>query len=90
MEGWEYVLIGYINSDIGLLCVVVRQESDVGKSPAKNVRDNKDSSVLVVASHVGFVLAEGCLLACGLSVPGKSSFAVFARHYDNVEISGYS
>jgi hypothetical protein len=72
--------VRYIDSSISFLGVVVRQNPDVWKRPSKDVANYEDSSILVVTSDIGLVLAESGFLACRLSFPGKSGFAVFAGH----------
>jgi hypothetical protein len=76
------LLVRHVDGDIGLFCVVVRQNSNVGQCPAKDVADDKDSSVLVVTRYIGLVFAERGLLAHRLAVPGESSFAILAGHVE--------
>lgn len=77
----EHILVGDVDGHIGFLCVVVGQQTDVGQLPAKDVADDEDGGVLVVAGDVGLVLAEGRLLAGRSTVPLESRFAA-VRHVD--------
>jgi hypothetical protein len=74
-----HLLIRDVDGHIGFLCVVVGQETDVGQSPTKDIADDEDSSILVVASDVGLVLAQSGFFADGLAVPRESLFAA-GRH----------
>jgi hypothetical protein len=73
------LLVRDVDGHIGFLCVVVGQQTDVGQSPSKDIADDEDSSVLVVAGDVGLVLAECGLFANGLAIPLESFFAT-GRH----------
>ena len=73
------LLVRNVDGHIGLLCVVVGQQTDVGQSPAKDIADDEDSGILVVASDVGWVVSELGLLADRLAVPLESLFAA-GRH----------
>lgn len=75
----KHLLVGDVDGHIGLLCVVVGQQTDVGQSPAKDIGDDEDSGILVVAGDVGWVVSELGLLADGLAVPLESLFAA-SRH----------
>jgi hypothetical protein len=74
-----HLLVRDVDGHIGFLCVVVGQQTDVGQCPTKDIADDEDSSILVVASDVGLVLAECGLLADRLAVP-LESFLAAGRH----------
>lgn len=82
-HGQQDLLVGNVDGHIGLLCVVVGKQADIGQCPTKDVGDDEDSSILVVTSDVGWVLAESGLLADRLAVPLESFFAA-ARHVCDV------
>lgn len=79
MARQEHILVGDVDGHIGFLCVVVGQQTDVGQLPAKDVADDEDGGVLVVAGDVGLVLAEGRLLAGRSTVPLESRFAALGH-----------
>ena len=72
--------VGNVDGRIGFLCVVVCQNADVGKSPAENVGDDKDSGVLVVAGNIAVNVVELGFLADGLGAPLEAGLAVVAGH----------
>ena len=76
---WQHLLVGDVDGHIGFLCVVVGQKTNVGQCPAKDIADDEDSGILVVAGDVGWVVSELGLLADRLAVPLESLFAA-GRH----------
>lgn len=49
--------VDYVDGGIGLLCVMVRENTDVGERPAKNVGNDEDGSILRVACDIGLIFA---------------------------------
>lgn len=60
---------------------MVRDQTNVGKSPTEDVGEDEDCSILVVASDIRLRVVERGLLARGLAIPLEAGFAVLARHF---------
>lgn len=60
---------------------MVRNQTNVGEGPTKNVGKDEDRGILGVTGDVGLRVVEGGLLARGSAVPLEASFAVFAGHF---------
>jgi len=72
--------VGNVNGRIGFLRVVVCQNADVGKCPAEDIGDDKDSGILVVAGNIAVDVVELGFLADGLGAPLEAGLAVVAGH----------
>lgn len=75
----QNVQIGEIDGSIGLLCIVVCQDSQVAECPAKDIVDDQDGAVRVAAGLVGLVVSEGRLGAGGFARPVETCLAAFTH-----------
>jgi len=71
--------VGKVDRRVGFLCVVVGQESEIGKGPAEDVVDDQDRDLFVGTGYVGGVFTQLGFLSLGLAVPMEAGCATI-RH----------
>lgn len=74
-----HLQVGDVDRGVGLFCVRICQQSDIGKGPAEQVVDDEDGDVAAGTCHIGCVVGEGRFIARGLAIP-LEAFSTAVTH----------